>query len=251
VAVKIPGNELAIVRRRGAARTEFVFMGEVRDEFGTVVTNIRDQLPIRLDNQTAEELASRPLQYDTGFTVLPGEYAIKLLVRDEETGRLGTYLGAFTVPNLNRETRLPISSVVLSSQRIALDEAIFSVRERVRGTQAASPLVQDGQKLLPSVTRVFSTSRDMYVFLEAYQRNRDTLQPLVSFVTFFRGDEKVFESTPVTVTEGWNEKSRAVPIGFTVPLGRLSPGRYDLQVSVLEPNGRKVNFWRSPVVLIR
>jgi VWFA-related protein len=250
VAVKIPGSELAITRRRGAARTQFVFMGEIRDEFGTPITNIREELPIRLDTQTAEELASRPLQYDTGFTVLPGEYAIKLLVRDEETGRIGTYIGSFSVPNLNRETRLPISSVVLSSQRIRLDDAIYSVRERVRGTQEASPLVQDGQKLLPSVTRVFSTARDLYVFLEAYQRDVDVMQPVVAFVSFYRDEEKVFETTPVTITHGWNERSRAVPVAFTVPLAGLTPGLYDLQVSVLEPNGKRVNFWRSAVVLI-
>jgi VWFA-related protein len=250
VAVKIPGNELAVTQRRGAARTEFTFMGEVRDQYGSIITNIRDQLPIRLDNQTAQELASRPVQYDTGFTVLPGEYAIKLLVRDQASGRVGTYIGAFSVPNLNRETRLPISSVVLSSQRIKLDDALFTVREKVRGTQEASPLVQDGQKLLPSVTRVFSVSRDMFVFLEAYQRAETTMQPVVAFATFYRGEEKAFETTPVTMTSGWNEKSKAVPIGFTVPLSDLTPGRYDVQVSVLEPNGQKVNFWRAPVVLL-
>ncbi len=250
VAVKIPGNELTTVRRRGAARTEFVFMGEIRDQFGSLITNIRDALPIRLDTQTAEDLASRPVQYDTGFTVLPGEYAIKLLVRDEVTGRIGTYLGAFTVPNLLRETRLPISSVVLSSQRIPLTDALFSVRERVRGTQEASPLVTDGQKLLPSVTRVFSTAREMYVYLEAYQRDVDVMQPLVAFVTFFRDDQMVFETMPVTVTQGRNERSRAVPVAFAISLGGIPTGRYDLQVSILEPGGRRANFWRSPVVLI-
>ena len=44
---------------------------------------------------------------------------IKVLARDAETGRIGTYQAAFTIPNLNRElTRVPISSVVLSSQRL-------------------------------------------------------------------------------------------------------------------------------------
>ena len=35
---------------------------------------------------------------------------------------------------------------------------------------AVNPLVFDGQKLIPSVTRVFSRSRDLYVFLQAYER---------------------------------------------------------------------------------
>ena len=118
------------------------------------------------------------------------------------------------------------------------------------GTQAANPLVRDGQKLLPSVTRVFSAARDMYVYLEAYQCDGETMRPVVAFVTFFRGDEQVFETVPVAVTQGWNEKSRAIPVGFTVPLRDLSPGRYDVQVSVLDPTGKKTKFTRSRIVLI-
>ena len=36
--------------------------------------------------------------------------------------------------------------------------------------ETANPLVQDGQKLIPSVTRVFSKSRDIYVYLQAYEQ---------------------------------------------------------------------------------
>jgi hypothetical protein len=35
-----------------------------------------------------------------------------------------------------------------------------------------------------------------------------------------------------------------------VPLSDLTAGRYDVQVSVLEPNGQKVNFWWAPLVLL-
>ena len=33
---------------------------------------------------------------------------------------------------------------------------------------------------MPSVTRVFSASRDMYVYLQAYERGATTTQPLVA-----------------------------------------------------------------------
>ena len=81
--------------------------------------NVRDKLDIKLTDETAAQLAKRPIQYETGFTLLPGKYVIKMLARDAETGRIGTYQAAFVVPNLNREDdALPISSVVLSSQRV-------------------------------------------------------------------------------------------------------------------------------------
>jgi VWFA-related protein len=107
-AVKIPGRELALARRRGAARTIIDFIGEVKDEYGVTVQNVRDKLDITLSDGMAGQLARRPIQYETGFTLLPGRYAIKFLARDAETGRIGTYQTSFTVPNLNRElTRIP------------------------------------------------------------------------------------------------------------------------------------------------
>ena len=95
VAVKIPGSELALARRGGAQRTLIDFIGEVKDDYGVTIQNVRDKLDIKLSDETAAQLATRPIQYETGFTLLPGKYVIKLLARDAETGRMGTYQAAF------------------------------------------------------------------------------------------------------------------------------------------------------------
>src|SRR6202043_4000215 len=113
VAVKIPGSELALARPRRAARTMIDFIGEVKDEYGITIQNVRDKLDIKLSDDTAAQLAKRPIQYETGFTLLPGKYVIKFLARDAETGRVGTFQTGFTIPNLDREDkRLPITPAV-------------------------------------------------------------------------------------------------------------------------------------------
>jgi VWFA-related protein len=250
VAVKIPGSELALARRRGAARTEIDFIGEVKDDYGITMQNVRDRLDIRLTDETANQLATRPIQYETGFTLLPGKYVLKFLARDATTGRIGTYQAAFTIPNLNREEkRVPISSVVLGSQRVPMSEALYNVRQKV-AADTSNPLIFDGEKLVPSVTRVFRRDRDLYVFLQAYQRSATTTQPLVAFVTFYQDGIKAFESVPLAITEGLDER-KAVPLRFSLPLGTIAPGRYDCQVSVLEPTGQKAAFWRAPIVVIQ
>jgi len=249
VAVKIPGSELALARRGGAQRTLIDFIGEVKDDYGVTIQNVRDKLDIKLSDQTAAQLATRPVQYDTGFTLLPGKYVLKLLARDAETGRIGTFQTSFTIPNLNREEqRLPISSVVLGSQRVPLADAIFTVQKNA--ALAANPLVFDGQKLIPSVTRVFSRGREMHVYLQAYQRAATTIEPMTAFVTFYRGADKILDAPPVAVVDGLDPRSKAVPIRFSVPLDGLTPGRYDCQVSVLDASSQKVAFWRAPIVVV-
>jgi hypothetical protein len=251
VAVKIPGSELARARRGGAQRTVIDFIGEVKDDYGVTIQNVRDKLDITLSDDTAAQLAKRPIQYQTGFTLLPGKYVIKILARDAETGRIGTFQTSFAIPNLNREEqRIPISSVVLGSQRVPLGGALYNAQKNAAAVQAVNPLVYDGQTLIPSVTRVFSRSRDLYVFLQAYQRGATTAEPLVSFVSFYRGDVKAYEAPPIAVTEGLDARSRAVPVRMTLPLESLAAGRYDCQITVLNPGGQKVAFWRAPIVVI-
>ena len=56
VAVKIPGSELALARHGGAERTLIDFIGEIKDEFGTTVQNIRDKVDIKLSGETPRSL---------------------------------------------------------------------------------------------------------------------------------------------------------------------------------------------------
>ena len=254
VTVKIPGSELVLARTGGAERTLIDFIGEVKDEYGTTIQNLRDKVDIKLSGETAGELSRRPIEYDTGFTLLPGKYVIKFLARDSETGRIGTYQTPFVIPNLMKEDkRIPISSVVLSSQRVDMREALYNAtkdKSAAAAAQAANPLVNEGQKLIPSVTRVFSKSREMFVYLQAYERNATTTEPLFAFVTFYRGQTKAFETPPLQVAEGLDPKSKALPLKFSLSLSKLPVGEYNCQVTVLNPTGQKVAFWQSPVMLI-
>ncbi|HUD13352.1 MAG TPA: VWA domain-containing protein [Terracidiphilus sp.] len=263
IVVKIPGRELALAKRGGAEHTLIDFVGEIKDlTGGATVSNVRDNVNIKLSDATAAELAHRPIEYDTGFTLLPGKYSIKFLARDDETGRIGTYQTTFTIPNLNKEEkRIPISSVVLSSQRVDLKDALFDAakaKDQVKEA-AVNPLVQDGKKLVPSVTRVFSTARQMFVYLQAYKpppaANDRTAsatppQPLFAFVSLYLADSKVFETPPAAVEPNPASRLGITPLTFSFALDRLPPGKYDCQVTVVDPSNQKTNYWRAPILLV-
>jgi len=249
IAAKIPGSELALAKRGGYEHTVIEFIGEVKDEYGSTVTNVRDTYNIKLTDETAAQLAKQPIQYDTVLTLLPGSYTIKFLARDDETGRIGTYMRKFVIPNLAKEQkRVPISSVVLSGQRLDVRDALMNAKQK---QPTVSPLVEDGIKLIPSVTDVFSRSRDMYVYLQAYEPGAATVTPLVAFVTFYRGDQKAFETAPLSLTDAMANKLKTIPVRFQFPLNKLSPGKYNCQVTVLDPAGNKAAFWQRPVLLVQ
>lgn len=250
VSVKIPGADIELARKGGAESTRLDFIGQVTDERGIPQGMVRDNITVKLKGETAGELARHNLEYDSGFTLKPGTYKLKFLARENETGKMGTFENSFVIPDLaSDEKRLPISSVVLGSQREKLDAAVASA-EKNRKLIAANPLVRNNEKLIPSVTRVFRNDQEMYVYLEAYQPSAENTQLMVASVSFYRGKVKAFETAPLRIAEGLNAKSKAVPVSFSLPLEKLQPGRYTCQVTVIDPTAKKFAVWRSPIVLL-
>jgi VWFA-related protein len=263
IIVKIPGRELALAKRGGAEITRIDFVGEIKDLVGgTTVSNVRDNVNIKLSDATAAELVHRPIEYDTGFTLLPGKYSIKFLARDDETGRIGTFQTTFVIPNLNKEVkRIPISAVVLSSQRVDLKDAIFDAakaKDRAKD-EAVNPLVQDGKKLIPSVTRVFSTGHQIHVFFQAYkpaepapnaQAPAPNSQPLFAFVTLYQGGKKLYETPPQSIVPSASSRLGTVGLSFDLGVDSLPRGSYDCQVTVIDPSTQKAAFWRASVTLV-
>ena len=250
ISVRMPGSELARPRPAGGTNAAIDMISEIKDEYGVTMRNARDRLEFRLDRASSADVGRRPIQYESGFTLLPGNYVIKVLARDATTGRIGTYLESFAIPNLEREkTRLPISTVVLSTQRVVPVDALDTVEQRIAAT-VANPLVHDGLRLIPSVGRTFSASRPVFIYLQAYERDAATIRPLVAFATLYRDGVKVHETSPAGV-EVWDPTSKALPIRLHLGPGQLLPGTYELQVTVLDPAADRAAFWRTAVAFIR
>jgi len=272
MVVKIPGRELALAKKFGTDHTLIDFVCEIKDEAtGGTITNVRDNVNIALNGATAAELARRPIEYDSGFTLMPGRYSIKFLARDDETGRIGTYQTSFTIPNLNKVTqRVPISSVVLSGQEVSLKDAIYNATKGKDAAKndSANPLVQDGMKLIPSATRVFSLDRELYVYLQAYlgsvtaaatssaastpgaSPNPSTPGPLVASVSFYQQQKKLLEAPAVVAFAVPGTRLGIVPMRFKIGLSDLAPGRYECLVSVLDPKEKRATFWVGQILLV-
>jgi len=258
VSVRMPGSELTRPRPSGSTKADIDVLAEIKDEYGVTMRNSRDRLRYELDSSRAAEVARKPIQYETGFTVLPGNYIIKVLARDATTGRIGTFMHPFVVPNLEKEkTRLPISTVVFSTQRVATTDALYTVKQKI-DVATANPLVENGIKLIPSVTRTFSAQETVLIYLQAYERDSPSPpgsagqapRPLVAFATFYQGDSKVFESEPLSA-DAWDPKTKAVPIRIGITAGQLEPGLYICQVSVLDPSAGKSAYWRGTIEIVR
>jgi VWFA-related protein len=252
-SVKIPGSEIALAKSKGNEQTEFDFIGQVRDEHTKLVSVVRDGIKIKLAEQSAAQLASRPIAYDTGFTLPPGTYDFKFLARENETGKMGTYEAKFTIPDLAPDKPvLKTSSVVWSNQRQPLSDVLASAENKKKLIES-DPLVSDGQKLVPSITHVFRKDQNLYVYLEVYDPGVDAAQKkpsVAATLSFYRGKTKSFESQPVRLDEFAQKRAQTLPLRFQAPLSQLAAGRYTCQINIVDETGRKFVFARTEIVVL-
>jgi len=70
------------------------FIGEIKDEYGTTIQNIRDKVDIKLSGENRRRAGQRPIEYDTGYTLLPGTSPSKCWLATMNRP-IGTYMSKF------------------------------------------------------------------------------------------------------------------------------------------------------------
>jgi len=255
VSVRVPGSILALAEKRGGGETEFDFIGNVLDERKAVVGNVRDYIKVKLDPNDKQKLATRNFHYDAGFTLEPGRYRIRFLVREGQSGKMGTFDARFVVPDLAADSmQLKTSSVIWSSQREALKAAVGEAEKANKKVTQSSPLIFGEEKMVPNITKVFRRSQNMYIAFDVYDAAPDPADARlrrvgVSMSLFNEKGMKAFEAGPVHATDVATTRPNAVPVEIQVPLKGLAPGRYTCQLNVIDEVGRKFAFPRSPIVV--
>ena len=79
---------------------------------------------------------------------------------------------------------------------------------------------------------MFSKSREIYVYLQAHQREAENTQPLFASATLSQGQAKALAMAPIEVTQGMDPKSKEVLMNLRISQADLRPSEYTCQVSV-------------------
>ena len=255
VSVKIPGSSLELARSGKAEEAELDFIGQVRDAKGRLAGTVRDSIKVRLKGDDTGKLGKRNLGYDSGFTLAPGEYTLKFLARENVTGKIGTFETKINVPDITHAPQTPLlrtSSVVWANQREPLSAAVGAAEKKSK-LATMHPLVQEGQKLLPSITRVYRKDQSLYVYMEVYDPglSEGKTPSITASLSFFQGRNKAFETETLRVRHSSPTRLSVVPVQFQIPLASLKPGKYTCQVSLVDEVGQKFAFARAPMVLVQ
>jgi VWFA-related protein len=251
VALVVPGSQIPFTKGGDKDKASLDVIGEVLDELKRPVGSVRETVKLSLD--ASQEVRRKNVQYSTGFLLSPGKYHFKFVVRENQSGRLGSFETDFVVPDI-KKAPLKMSSVVLASQR----------QPATRKTQ--NPLVRDGNELVPNIAHVFTPEQHLYFFYEVYdpakekapepspeakEKTAPVKNPIhvMTSIQFFNGKIKAFE-TPLIEARQLNAPERkAAVFQFDVSVAQLKPGLYTCQINVIDDAGGTFVFPRLPILV--
>ncbi len=248
VSVVVPGSQIPFTHNNDQDRATLDVLGVVTDPDKRPVGQIRDTVKLALN---ASQLVQRKnVQYNSGFVLPPGKYHLKFVVRENQSGRLGSFETDLTVPDL-KSVPVKMSSIVLANQLQPSNKR-----------KSENPLVRDGSEVIPSVTHVFSAGQHLYFYYEVYEpaqaptganapsngRSGGAIR-LLTNVAFFRGNTKAYE-TPLVESQSLNAPDRkAAVFQLDVPLTQLKPGFYTCQVNVIDDTAGQFRFPRLALLV--
>jgi len=243
VSLIVPGSQIPFVKGGDKDKATIDIIGQVMDEVKRPIGSARETVKLNLD--PALQARQKNIEYTTSFDLPPGKYHLKFVVRENQTGRMGSFEADITLPDMKKQP-LKMSSIVLASAR--------------QPSKKTSPLVRAGEEYIPNISHVFRQNQHLYLLYEVYGPSKEKPtegQPkgakagidLLSSLELIQGSTKVYE-TPLVRAKAVNVEGRdAVAVELDVPLEGLKPGSYLCQLNVIDDAGGSFAFPRFAVLV--
>lgn len=225
VTVEIPNEGLDYIKTGRLFRARVGLYGRVTSISGPLVTEFEDRIASEYDasryglGQKQKSLYQKTLSLPTGI------YKLELVVKDLNSGNIGTVSKSVHIPQLEND-RLITSPIVLAKML----ENLKTIPE------APQSFVIGDVRVVPNVTRRFKAEEELGVYLQIYNSALDAAaeQPAVTIeYTISDGNGKVL--TQITDKAGnsidYFSEQRLV-LMRKIKLAGLEKGTYKLRVNI-------------------
>jgi len=243
VSLVVPGSQIPFVQNADKDKATLDIIGVIKNGQDLTVGNVRDTVKLAVNE--SQQVKSKNIQYETGFTLVPGKYHLKFVVRENETGNMGSFETTIQVPDF-KKTPLKLSSVVMASQQTPNAKP---------DKHSPSLLIRNGTEWVPNVPHVFRQDQHLYVLYEVYDPATNKTAPVgkqskvLTSIEFLNNGTKVYE-TPLVESDSVNEPDRgAMAFQFDVPLTDMKPGPYTTQVNVIDDVAGSFSFPRTAILI--
>ena len=261
VSIVVPGSQIPFTKGGDRDKATLDIIGEVKDAAGRDIGDARQTVKLAIDQ--SQQVSRKNIQYSTGFTLPIGKYHLKFVVRENETGKMGSFETDINVPDQRKvaaQAKLGRARQPAHPQhQQERPESAGPRRSRVRPQPA--PRLPPGPASLPALRGLRSQPRrcdraaDTSDAKPAPKPSKDTKGApnapvrVLTSIEFLNGSTKVYETPLVEAKELNTPQRHAVAFQFDVPLAQLKPGLYTCQVNVIDDAGGSFTFPRTAMLI--
>jgi GWxTD domain-containing protein len=222
ITLQIPNREIAYRDSNGVQSATLNLYARITTPTGRLVQSFEEAIsrdvPATLFQKTLEQSSI----FQKSVPLSPGLYKLDIVVKDRESGNIGVIETAVRVPRFEEGT-LGASTLILADKIEAVPPAQIGL----------GPFVIGPYKVRPRVSREFSSSENLGLFLQIYNLQRDSAlqKPSVSVsYKVLRNGDQVWTTTETS--DSIRQNGEQLTLNRLIPLAAFAPGSYKLQVNI-------------------
>jgi GWxTD domain-containing protein len=224
ITVSIPYKDLAFQEQEGLQKTQAHVFARITSVNGKIASQFEDQIGNILTPADYRRALETSAKYQKTVPLRPGLYKIDFVIKDIQSGNVGTIQKGFTVPRIPDE-KLATSSLILADRIEALPPRQVSTGQFVLGSS----------KVVPNVKSEFDRTQNMSVWLQVYSLKVDetTHKPSATIETLITRNGNVVKRIAEDATE-FSGAAQQLTYMKSIPLSEFEAGEYAVQVKITD-----------------
>jgi len=220
-AIQIPTEFLTFTEQNGKNQAAVDVSGVYYDDKGTPKASFIERI-VATSLATSTAPGDRDITFTYPAKLAPGLYQVRIAARDAKSGRTGSAHAWFDIPDLTKK-QLTMSSILLG-------ERPQTPLTNVSNAGAVNPIAL-------SASHRFKRDSALRFLVFAYNAvlsPADQKPDVAIQVQVVRDDQPVITTAlRKMATDSYTDLAR-VPYAAEIPVGSLQPGRYLLQISIID-----------------
>ena len=237
LAMEMPSNSIKFQKEKGKFRSEMNVLGIATKPDGTEAARFSDTVHLEFEKKELEEFNKKPFVYENQFDIGSGQYQLSVVFSSggESFGKLQAALAVDSYDGKH----FGLSGLALSKEAHPISELEQGLDADLM--QGNVPLVYRGVQIVPAADYHFKKTDPAMLYLEIYEPlltgpNPPQVALEFKIVEVKSGTAKLdagIRKTEDAIRPG----NPVVPMGLRVPVDKLDPGTYRVEMKGLDSAG--------------
>lgn len=229
VALQVSGSAITFENDKDKRTGVVQVVGSVYDDQGKTGAGFSERLTVHAPTGETDSSATPDIVYNYPLTLPPGLYQVRMAVRDEKSGNIGSARQWIEIPDLSTH-KIVLSSLIVS-------ERMMGVSAKSDDPSNDSQNTQD--RVAVRVDHRFK--RNSFLRFLVFIYTQSNVPPDIAVqIQVVRSDQPVITTSLRSVSIEGIPDVKKLPYAADLSLKQLPPGRYLLKLTAMDRNSKSV-----------